>query len=309
MTIMRPLTTALLLLAAPLLGLAQSIGGLTARATATSIALRPTSLEGAALEDVQFSYSQDAGATWNPINASCLEFVSGEAIWHVLECLQVDVFEGNNIQFKASLSSCNPVAFDGYTYKVVQIGSQCWFAENLRSMHYANGDAIPGNLTPREWETPSHGAQTVYNNDLANFTTYGRLYNWYAVDDPRGLCPSGWHVPTDGEFITFEIELGMSLLQAKSKGWRGTDQGAQLKASASDSPSWNGSNSSGFSALPGGYRSSSGDFSSVGNGAYFWSSSPNGSSAWGRKLSSGYDVVGRSYSYQRYGFSVRCVRD
>ena len=105
-----------------------------------------------------------------------------------------------------------------------------------------------------------HGAQAIYNNDASNLADYGRLYNWYAVDDARGLCPSGWHVPTDGEYMTLEMELGMSESEANGQGWRGTDQGTQMKSSASDSPSWDGTNTSGFSGLAGGYRSHSGDF-------------------------------------------------
>ena len=306
---MRYIATALFLLAAPLLSQGQSIGGLTARAMANSIALRPSSLEGATLQDLKFSYSQDAGATWQPIDAACLEYISGEAIWHVLECLQTDAFEGAALQFKASVSSCKPVTFDGYTYKVVEIGSQCWFAENLRTEHYANGDVIPSSLSNSLWENTSAGALAVYEDDRANLATYGRLYNLYAVDDLRGVCPSGWHVPSDGEFMTLEMELSMSSSQANSAFWRGTDEGTQLKASASDSPGWNGTNSSGFSALPGGHRDYDGHFLYVDSFAFFWSSSPSGSNAWSRVLSSGDDDVYRSNYSQRYGFSVRCVRD
>jgi len=107
------------------------------------------------------------------------------------------------------------VTFDGYTYEVVEIGDQCWFAENLRTEHYANGDAIPANLTDGEWEITTNGAVAVYgeNEGCENFSPdgdacdptwslneYGRLYNWYAVDDCGGLCPTGWHVPSDGEW-------------------------------------------------------------------------------------------------------------
>ena len=156
------------------------------------------------------------------------------------------------------------------------------------------------------------GSSSCFNDpcdEVANLGNYGRLYNWYAVDDARGLCPSGWHVPTDGEYMTLEMELGMSSSEANSSGWRGTDQGAQMKASASDSPSWNGTNSSGFSALPGGYRDFNGYFDNGGNvAAHFWSSSPSGS-AWHRILSSGYGNVYRHLYDQRNGFSVRCVRD
>ena len=190
------------------------------------------------------------------------------------------------------------VTYDGYTYDLVAIGEQCWFAENLRNTHYANGDAIPGELTGSEWSITTAGAQAVYGNVAANLTTYGRLYNWDAVDDARGLCPSGWHVPTDGEYIELTDYLGGSSVA-----------GDQMKSSPSDSPSWDGSNSSGFSALPGGYRTDDGYFDNVGNDAYLWSSSPSGSNAWDRGLYSVLDGVYRSSNNQRNGWSVRCVRD
>ena len=97
------------------------------------------------------------------------------------------------------------------------------------------------------------GAQAIYNNDVSNLADYGRLYNWYAVDDARGLCPSGWHVPTDGEFMTLEMELGMSESEANGTGSRHRPR-HQMKSSPEDSPSWNGTNTSGFSGLAGGSR-------------------------------------------------------
>ena len=135
------------------------------------------------------------------------------------------------------------------------------------------------------------GTSTVYNgsdDEVSNLTDYGRLYNWYAVDDARGLCPSGWHVPTDGEFMTLEMELGMSESEANGTDWRGTDQGTQMKSSPEDSPSWNGTNSSGFSGLAGGNRYYDGDFYSGGNLGCFWSASAGGTYAWGRVLGGGY---------------------
>ena len=202
--------------------------------------------------------------------------------------------------------------YHGYDYATVQIGEQCWFAENLRNEHYANGDAIPGELSNSEWENAvdtNLGAQAIYNNDASNLADYGRLYNWYAVDDARGLCLSGWHVPTDGEFMTLEMELGMSESEANSDGWRGTDQGTQMKSSPGDNPSWNGTNTSGFSGLAGGHRLFNGTFDLGGYNGYFWSSSLLGSDAWDRELFIGFTEVARSNSYLRYGFSVRCVRD
>ena len=201
--------------------------------------------------------------------------------------------------------------FDGYAYDLVAIGDQCWFAENLRNEHYANGDAIPGELSNTEWVSTNSGAQAVYNNDASNLADYGRLYNLYAaVYDERGLCPSGWHIPTDGEWMTLEMALGMSESEADDTGWRGTDQGNQMKSSPSDGHSWDGTNTSGFSALAGGWRMSNGNFFYEGDFGYFWSSSPVGVSAWGRKLESGFTGVYRNYNGGlRYGKSVRCVRD
>ena len=229
--------------------------------------------------------------------------------------------DGSCVYGPAECGGASTVDFDGHTYDLVAIGDQCWFAENLRTEHYANGDAIPGNLSDSEWTSTSSGAQTVFgegsstvydgsDDEVANLATYGRLYNWYAVDDARGLCPSGWHVPTDGEWMTLEMELGMSSSEANSIGWRGTDQGAQLKSSSSDTPSWDGTNVSGFSALPGGLRSASlGFFGSEGIDGYWWSASPIGTSfAWFRGLSPS-DDVGRFDGSVVDGFSVRCVRD
>ena len=303
---------------------AQTISGLTARQSGTSIVLELATVSSVDIGALNFFYSENGGSRWQPIDRGCLTPVSSRSVeWAVLECLGLDAFAGDNIRFKATSSSCSgTVRFDGYDYRIVEIGSQCWFAENLRSVHYANGDAIPGNLNDAEWTSTSSGAQTVYgegsstvyngsDDEVANLETYGRLYNWYAVDDSRGLCPSGWHVPTDGECMSLEMELGMSSSAAANIGYRGTDQGAQLKASAADSPSWNGTNTSGFSALPGGLRNGyNGDFSNEGYGGYWWSASPYGPSyAWNRKLYSGSDDVDRYYNLHRYGFSVRCLRD
>jgi uncharacterized protein (TIGR02145 family) len=198
----------------------------------------------------------------------------------------------------AQCGGATTVTFDGHTYALVAIGTQCWFAENLRSDNYRNGDAIPGNLNNSQWTSTGSGAQAVYNNDSGSLATYGRLYNWYAVNDSRGLCPSGFHVPSDGEWTVLENALGGSSVA-----------GTALKAA---SPVWNGTNSSGFSALPGGFRDAgNGGFSGQGNYGYWWSSSPYGAGAWFRYLFSGSSNVtrGSTFSSMRLGFSVRCVRD
>ena len=225
----------------------------------------------------------------------------------------------------AIFNSCgDDIGYDGYDYATVQIGEQCWFAENLRTEHYTNGDTIPGELSDSEWsnaDDTNFGAQAVYgegtslvyggnDDEVTNLADYGRLYNWYAVDDGRGLCPSDWHVPTDEEFMTLEMELGMSESEANySSTWRGTNQGTQMKSSPEDSPSWNGTNTSGFSGLAGGRRNHLGHFDRESGYGYFWSASIGGSSGWYRGLGGDYSGVERSHLYWRVGASVRCVRD
>jgi uncharacterized protein (TIGR02145 family) len=194
------------------------------------------------------------------------------------------------------LMVCPNVTFDGHEYPTVAIGCQCWFAENLRSANYNTGDLIPSGLDNTTWSSTTDGAVTVYDEDAAsNLADYGRLYNWHAVNTGN-LCPSGWHVPTDTEWTTLTAGLGGGA-------------GAALKSAVSDTPEWDGTNSSGFSALAGGTRNLNGYFGNEGNFGYFWSSSPEGTKAWYRELGSGNAGVYRDTDTPRRGFSVRCVRD
>ena len=202
----------------------------------------------------------------------------------------------------------DPLEYQGYDYETVQIGEQCWFAENLRADNYRNGDSIQADLSDSEWEETTEGAVSVYDGDMANLSTYGRLYNWYAVDDARGLCPSGWHVPTDGEWMTIEMALGMSEAEANNTGYRGTDQGTQMKTDYGWNNDNNGTNSSGFSGLPGGELTIDG-FGSVGSFGLWWSSSPYDSEAWYRSLAYDDARINRSGEDCRYGLSIRCIKD
>ena len=192
------------------------------------------------------------------------------------------------------------VTFDGHDYSTVEIGAQCWFAENLRSTQYADGSSIAEVTDNSVWISTNDGARAAYNNDASNVTTYGYLYNWYAVDNSSGLCPTDWHVPTDEEWTALTTELGGESVA-----------GGKMKSSSTDSPSWNGNNSNGFSALPGGLRyDSNGYFNNEGSSGYWWSASPDGTSdAWYRRLGYAYDSVAQSSYGQRGGFSVRCLRD
>ena len=203
------------------------------------------------------------------------------------------------------------VTFDGYTYDLVAIGDQCWFAENLRTEHYTNGDSIPANLPNDSWQwlTTTSGAVTVYgeNTDCNHsspdgnacdptwsLNEYGRLYNWYAVDDERGLCPMGWHVPTDEEWTVLVDYLG------------GTGvAGSHMKSAYGWYDGGNGNNSSGFRGLPGGVRDSLGYFTNAGLWGLWWSSTSTSVMETYYLVPSA-DVGGTS---PKYGVSVRCLRD
>ena len=215
--------------------------------------------------------------------------------------------------------SCgSSISYQGYDYATVFIGDQCWFAENLRSEFYLNGEPIPSNLSDEDWqqtENGTTGAVAVYGegnstcdnlspdgdacDEAWSLNEYGQLYNWFAVDDTRGLCPSGWHVPTDAEWTVLTDHLGGTAVA-----------GDKMKTTYGWTNGGNGTNSSGFSGLPGGARNSQGLFTNAGNRGYWWSSSttldPYGLR---RDLRSNSEGVGDFGASHEVGFSVRCIQD
>jgi uncharacterized protein (TIGR02145 family) len=192
------------------------------------------------------------------------------------------------------------LSFGGNTVPVV-IGTQTWMSKNLNVDRFRNGDLIRHAASASEWKDAGESGQAAwcyYDNKPENGDDYGKLYNWYAVNDSRGLCPTGWHVPSDEEWTTLENDLGSSA-------------GGKLKSTAGwRSPNAGATNSSGFNALPGGYRNYDGGFASVGFSGIWWSSSEAGSgNAWCRNLNCSYANVVRFNFGRRNGFSVRCARD
>ena len=187
------------------------------------------------------------------------------------------------------------------TPDIVVIGTQTWTTKNLDVATFRNGDAIPQAKTDEEWEAAGVNKQPAwcyYENDVANGTKYGKLYNWYAVKDARGLAPTGWHIPTDEEWTVLSTFLGGENVA-----------GEKMKSSSGWNHAGNGNNSSGFSGLPGGYRLYYGNFSSVGSNGDWWSASEDyGSFAWYRLLGYGSSLY-RNNSFKDVGFSVRCVKD
>lgn len=210
-------------------------------------------------------------------------------------------------------SGIETVSFDGHDYPVVGIGNQCWFQQNLRTFHYSNGDVIPMHPENGDWANAIAGACAIFNDDSTTIEN-GLVYNWYAVADERGLCPSGWHVPSDEEWIELELYVGMPDSVVYDHGFRGTFEGAKLKSAWDDTPPWNGVNMFGFSAIQAGRRNRNGNYDSSSGYAHIWTSSEG--ETWGdqmaymRYLSNG-DQIHRAYWYyhKEYGLSVRCMKD
>ncbi|MCD4745042.1 MAG: fibrobacter succinogenes major paralogous domain-containing protein, partial [Bacteroidales bacterium] len=206
---------------------------------------------------------------------------------------------------------------DGNTYNTVQIGSQCWMAENLKTTTYQNGTPIPNVTDDGAWFNLTTGAYVWYDNDISWKDLYGALYNWYATVDANGLCPTGWHVPTNDEWTALTDFIGgtASPHGNELKSCRQVNSPQGWGCNTSEHPRWNessenGTDNYGFSGLPGGDRSGSGNFYYVGDYGLWWSSAEGSSSgSWYRGLTYYDGAVGVSSSSKQDGFSVRCLRD
>jgi uncharacterized protein (TIGR02145 family) len=204
---------------------------------------------------------------------------------------------------------------EGNKYPSIIIHGQEWMQKNLAVSKYRNGDPIPTVLNDAQWESTTTGAYAIYDDVVSNNTTYGKLYNWYAVSDSRGLCPTGWHVPSDDEWSALINYLdpnaaggdSINLAGGKMKSTGTLENGDGLWYS----PNEQATNESGFAAFPGGYRFYGGLYNVIGNFGFWWSSAENDSDvAWSRRLFHEDSSVYRDGSNNKqYGFSIRCVRD
>ncbi len=205
------------------------------------------------------------------------------------------------------LSSIDSVIFYIDPYQPLTIGSQVWMLKNLNVDHYRNEDSIPEVRDSVTWANLTAGAWCYYKNDSSNGAIYGKLYNWYAVNDPRGLAPVGWRVPSDNQWTELDNHLGGSILSGgklKSIGTKESSNGLWY------SPNTGATNESGFSALPGGYRDNIGSFGALGIGGGLWTSSEVDSrQSWYRGLHYNYAYLGKFDTIKENGFSVRCVKD
>lgn len=217
-----------------------------------------------------------------------------------------------------NLLTCTPAGgivtdIDGNVYNTVVIGTQEWMQENLKTTHYKNGVLIPTSLNDSLWLNTTDGAFSFYNNNPTFTAVYGNLYNWYAVANSNGLCPSGWHVPADWEWNTLVRYLEPSADTTCLECFQGVTAGGALKEigiSHWGSPNTGATNSSGFSARSGGDRDVDGTYNGKDTVGMWWSSnagSPN--YAYVRTLFNFSSGVSRSYGDKPYGFSVRCIKD
>lgn len=224
-------------------------------------------------------------------------------------CKKEDKEKDEDSSTNSNLEYGNVTDQEGNTYKTIEVGNQRWMVENLKTSTYCNGDAILNVTDGDEWgdlNDSSTGAWAYYGNDSQNDNAYGKLYNWYAVEDIRGLCPCGWHVPSKAEWNTLIEHLGGE-----------ENAGMKMKSTGTEyweSPNESANNESGFSALPGGYRDwgPGGPFYNIGEEGYWWSSTGDGTGwdgAWAYNLDWFSEDIWPDEWSREHGLSIRCIKD
>ena len=191
------------------------------------------------------------------------------------------------------------VTYHGYEYQLVEIGDQCWFAENLRTELYSNGDEVPNLPQGADWQAATNdgsGAWVYFSNNPDSGETFGKLYNWYVTVDERGICPTSWHVPENAEWSVLVDHYGGAEIAA-----------IELKGNYSDE--WFGNGTSGFNALPGGFRDwGNSVFFLQGTSGDWWTSSNQGAGFW-RGMDSNSNNVHNALYGRAMGNSIRCLKD
>ncbi len=232
-------------------------------------------------------WNGSAWVTLNPgTNGQVLTVSDGDLIWTLIEGYGKPITD-----------------IDGNVYRTVIIGNQQWMAENLKVSQYNDGTDIPNIQALAEWSGLTTGAWAYYENNESKYAKYGKLYNWYAVSpDNKNVCPTGWHVPTDAEWTVLTDYLGgQNVAGGKMK---------EVGTTSWNFPNTGAANTSLFTGLPGGGRYANGNYGSIDNGGYWWSSSEDAAgNAWYRTLNSYSGLVGGYDFNKRSGLSVRCLRD
>ena len=249
---------------------------------------------------VNLYVSTNGGTTWqgpltkvSGVVGAKIASGSHSIIWKVLE--EFEELRGDKIQFQ--------VRADGENIETVVIGTQEWTKKNLNVSKYRNGDIIPEIKDPKKFENLTTGAWCYYNNDPKNGAIYGKLYNWYAVNDPRGLAPKGYHIPSDNDWDILRNYLGGKEVA-----------GGKMKEKATNhwkSPNKDATNESNFTALPGGCRTLFGEFDGFGYRGYWWSCSSGGNYGESNPMHmTNYNgKLSRVGTINGEGSSVRCLKD
>ena len=214
---------------------------------------------------------------------------------------EVGTAYSNQIKLTTNTASTTISDIEGNIYNTVSIGNQIWMASNLSTSRYRNGAYIPYILNSNQWASTKSPALSFYNHDNNFETNYGKQYNWYAVTDAQGLCPIGWHIPTNNEWTILSDFLGGLNLA-----------GGRMKATGTQYWSFpsNGSNSSGFTGLPGGFRNVDGTFGILGYNGFWWSATEeNEQRAINRSIIYTDNLLSAGSSSKNQGFSVRCLKD
>jgi uncharacterized protein (TIGR02145 family) len=220
----------------------------------------------------------------------------------LLNCKKTETDQVSQNNITSYHKTSGVIDADGNVYDTIVIGTQTWMLENLQTTHYIDGSTIPNIVDSTQWNNASFGAYCNYNNDSSYVKIYGRLYNWFAVNNTAGLCPAGWHIPTDSEWSILVSYLGGDSIA-----------GGSMKAtgiSLWNPPNYNATDASGFTALPGGNRLSDDFFYGINNYAHFWSSTLIDSVySWSRYLYYNDSKIYKEYSEKQVGFSCRCIEN
>jgi len=237
----------------------------------------------------------------------------GTRAWSVLLCMSIVIMLAAGCKKKTDTENppleVAPIGvvydYDYNAYNLITIGDQGWLRENMKAVHYSNGDSIPEITGNSDWYNTTEGARCDYNNDSVNAKEYGHLYNWHAAHDARNLCPEGFHVPTNDEYNGLVNFLGGYLVAAGKMKEAGTTHWQP--------PNTGATNSSGFTALPGGSRIFNGDFGGdMGTSASFWSSSyaPTSGDGYAVEMDNeGPDIANNFEMEQQRGLSLRCIQN
>lgn len=245
----------------------------------------------------------------NPIGGKFLSLIFASSLLIASSCKKDDEVTPAEVKGKSSANFNSALTYgtvrdeEGNVYKTIKIGTQTWMAENLRTTHYQNGDPIPNVKGTAEWLKLTTGAYCTYgnSNNLDSIATFGRLYNWYVAGDSRKICPKGWHIPSNAERNALMSQLGPD------------KQGGKLKEGGLShwALNTNGSNNSGFTALPSGLRGGDkGDFFNLGHLTEWWlSDEKDANNAWYFDVGDNYDYSYHGSGFKRAGYCIRCMQD